>query len=192
MTFPNESMTLPTEVLKKYISPVFVETGSYDGRTIQQALDVGFERVISVEIDHDMIQICRERFQLDPRVEIWEGDSIDKLWDMIKDLNEPITYWLDAHLQEGVSGRVKVPLIEELNIISQHPLIQDSIIMVDDRRLFGNPDSPNDWQLIIEEVVVSKLHTIIHNSIITYEDSKAATRDILVVINRYKQNGKRG
>lgn len=180
MEYPNESMTLPTEVLKKYVSPLFVETGSYDGRTIQQALDVGFARVISVEIDPIYASICRQRFQEDHRVQVWEGDSLDLLWDMIKDLNEPITYWLDAHCQEDHYGKIKAPLLYELDIISNQPLLQESIIMIDDRRLFGHIDSPNVWQPITEEIVVNKLCMIMHNSLIVYEDSKAAKNDILV------------
>lgn len=180
VTFPNESMTLPTEVLKKYISPIFVETGSYDGRTIQQALDVGFQRVISVEIDPTYAIICRGRFDMDPRVQVWEGDSVDKLWNMIKDLDEPISYWLDAHIQEDHYGKVKAPLLQELDIISRQPFIHQSVIMIDDRRLFGHPDSPGIWQPITEQMVIDKLCTIIPNSVTVYEDSKAEQNDILV------------
>lgn len=183
MTYPNESMTLPTELLKKYISIVFVETGSYDGRTIQQALDVGFQRVISVEIDTIYASICRQRFQEDHRVQVWEGDSLDLLWHMIEGLNTTVTYWLDAHYQENHYGKVKAPLLQELDIISRQPFIYQSVIMIDDRRLFGHPDSPGIWQPITEQMVIDKLCTIIPNSITTYEDSKAEQNDILVTMS---------
>ena len=34
---------------KKYLNPVFIETGSLQGKGIQAAIDAGFQKVISIE-----------------------------------------------------------------------------------------------------------------------------------------------
>ena len=43
-------MPSKVENFKKYPNPVFVETGSLMGDGIQQALEAGFQKVISIEL----------------------------------------------------------------------------------------------------------------------------------------------
>jgi len=116
-----------------------VETGSYQGDGIQDALDAGFEKVISFEYAKHLADKCRERFKdQSDKVLIVNGSSRD-LFSYIKDIKEPITFWLDAHWSQMDTGHEPTgycPVLAELEAISKHPIKTHSIL-VDDVRLFG-------------------------------------------------------
>jgi hypothetical protein len=111
------SMTLRTETLKKYMSDVFVETGTFDGRGVKLALESGFKRVISIELDPGRFKAAKEILK-DLPVELHEGDSSDILPAILEKLDEKATIFLDAHPIGGGDickfGRQKWPLTEEL------------------------------------------------------------------------------
>lgn len=177
MDYPNVSMTLPPEVLKKYLNRTFVETGSYDGRTIQMALDCGFIEVRSVEVSPYYSQICQERFGNVPYVHLYTGDSTHTLRDMLADIQEPVTFWLDAHIQEGYKGDVDDPLLKELLIIIEcFPYAKQSTFMIDDRRLMGT----YVWPHVTELQVINTLLMINPDFIICFEDNNVAKDDIIV------------
>lgn len=124
-------------VLSRHVNPVLVETGTYTGDGIATALDVGFQRVISIDVEEGFVNGAREKYKDDPRVVVIHGDSGVVLWDAIKDIQDRITFWLDGHLfpecENDDSGKTS-PLIEELEQISRHP-IKDHVIMIDDMSL---------------------------------------------------------
>lgn len=122
-------------IFKKYLNPIFVETGSFKGEGIQCAIDAGFDTIKSVEIDQIRYEYCLKKFKNNQKVFLYLGSTEDNLWDMIKDINEPITFWLDAHWSgpgEPMSDQ-KCPLETELSIIAKHP-IKTHTIMIDDMR----------------------------------------------------------
>ena len=173
--YENESMTLPSELLKQCLTDVFIETGSYDGRTIQQALDCGFDEVRSVELSRAYYNICSLRFRNNPKVRLYFGDTCDTMPAMIADLSTPATFWLDAHIQEGIAGKYPAPLLYDLGTISKS-LIKNHIIIIDDRRLMGN----GWWKDTNEDAVMAALYAINEDYVIEFHDSKAATKDIIV------------
>jgi len=120
------------------MNPVFVETGSYLGEGIQQALLAGYTRVISVELSPKYAAYCRDRFRsLGTAVEIVEGDSGLCLGEVISKIEGPITFWLDGHHSCGDTalGERWVPLIQELEHVARHPF-REHTVMVDDMRCF--------------------------------------------------------
>lgn len=133
-------MPLKKEVIIKYPNKVFVETGSLVGEAIQTALEVGFEKVLSVELAEKYYNICKNKFQNDPRVFLYFGDTELMLWGMIKNIDEPITFWLDGHDSGGdtACGVHGDPIMEELEIIKMHHR-NDHTIMIDDLRGSTNP-----------------------------------------------------
>lgn len=128
-------MPLKKEVIAKYVSPVFFETGSFLGDGIQKALNVGFSKIISIEIATDKYEHCLKRFKKNHNVNLYLGDVELMLWDLIKDIDKQMTFWLDAHFSGRGTGKGlrNDPIIQELEIIKEHP-IKDHIIMVDDLR----------------------------------------------------------
>lgn len=110
----------------------FVETGSYLGNGIQKALDAGFKKIRSIEADKGHFKLTRNRFQDNPNVKVYQGNSSVDLWDIIKDIDQPITFWLDAHIYPPrPDGGKNCPLLEELEQIKQHP-IKTHTILIDD------------------------------------------------------------
>lgn len=137
---------MPTSsvVFKKYLSDVFVETGSHVGNGITAALEAGFPKVYSIELSDKYFSICRDKFAGDNRVTIVKGDSGLVLYDVIKDIDTRITFWLDGHYSGGntACGIANSPIMYELDLIKKHH-IKDHIIMVDDMRGFNDQEMKN-------------------------------------------------
>jgi hypothetical protein len=186
-TFEDESMTLRNETLLdckcvahvdndgKPFPYVFIETGSYDGRTIQQALNVGYDVIHSIELNVEYYNICVNRFKNDKRVHLYNGDSEVWLKHIVDTLKQPATFWLDAHIQEGTVGKHAVPLLHELDIIASSE-INNHTIMIDDVRLMGE----NWWKDVHIDNVKDRLLAINPLYKFTLVDSKAANKDILI------------
>lgn len=131
---------MPTsiEVLQKYPNAVFVETGTHCGDGVQRALNAGFHRVISIELNKELYEMAYNRFLHDSRVKIVYGSSSKDLYDVIKGVKERITFFLDAHYSGlGTSFDTSYcPLYSEITQISKH-YRNDHTILIDDRRLLG-------------------------------------------------------
>lgn len=119
-------------------SLTFVETGSFQGDTIQLALDKGFKKVISIEQSEHYINHCAQRFKgkINDSVVLVRGDSKNALRYICKDLIEGRSvFWLDAHYDGGLTaGDVWAPLYHELLAIACFTSVNDNIIMIDDIR----------------------------------------------------------
>lgn len=160
--------TLPANVLKKYISPYFFETGTADGDAVRLALELGFEKIFTIEIDPFLYEknIKRYRHSIDEgKVFMFLGDTYKLMPSIIQThIDKPTTFWLDAHQDFGPGGFKKCPLVEELNYIKKSSL--EHILLIDDRRMFGT------WwgEGIDEELIVEKIKEIDPRYEISYED----------------------
>lgn len=99
-------MSIFSENLNKY----FVETGTCLGGGVLKALDAGFENIRSVELSERLHNYAKEHNEGNPQVKLYLGDSTILLWEMIKDIEDPITFLLDAHDSSGITeiGRAHV------------------------------------------------------------------------------------
>lgn len=124
---------------KKYVNQIFIETGSYTGDGIQAAINAGFPKIISIELSNKYYEQCKKRFKNNENVTIVLGDSINVLPEVLKNINERCTFWLDGHCSGGdtASGKYLVPLMQELLIIKEHH-IKNHTILIDDMRLLKN------------------------------------------------------
>jgi len=110
----------------------FVETGTYRGQGIRFALRANFSEIHSVEISRKFAKKAKSVFARYKNVHIWEGDSGKILWDVIKDMDSPITFWLDGHNgTPDPNGGKNTPLLEELEQIKWHPIKKHTIIIDD-------------------------------------------------------------
>ena len=128
-------------------SPVFVETGSYRGDGIRQALDAGYAKIHSIDISDHWIQHCCGRFAKEiatGQVTLWKGDSLAVLPDLVASLSQPATFWLDAHSHPHNTGAEKAgvncPVYEEIAAIAASA-IRNHTILIDDLRLITDPRS---------------------------------------------------
>jgi hypothetical protein len=155
---------------------VFVETGSYFGGGIEKAIGVGYEEIHSIELSDSYFHLCQNRFSAYSYVHLWHGDSGVMLADVIAGIQEPITFWLDAHYSgnDTAKGSVNCPILRELEIIKNHP-IKSHQIFIDDIRLFGT----EEFDSIYITEVIQKLLEINPRYKITFKTG-FAFNDILV------------
>ena len=116
----------------------FVETGSFGGDSIEKALRAGFQFIRSIDLNKGNVEYCKARFSNDSsKVSMFLGDSGALLFEMIQDINEPITFWLDAHVFPPLQGGFEnTPLLAELEQIALHP-IKTHTILIDDLHCCG-------------------------------------------------------
>lgn len=124
---------------------VFIETGTYKGNTALWA-SKHFRDVYTVEINPDRYKktVSRVSNMKDVgNIKFLNGNSKDMLTNILKDVNEPVIFWLDAHgLYAGqMTVEDEIPLMDELNTIFewQKRTDQECVILIDDARLFTNP-----------------------------------------------------
>lgn len=131
--------TLSKEVLLKYTNPYFLETGTANGDCVRLALEVGFEKIFSIELDETLQNenITNYKSYIDEGiVSLITGDSLWELSNIITELDKPTTFWLDAHVDFGPMGTKKCPLYEELSSIKTSN-IKTHTILIDDMRILG-------------------------------------------------------
>lgn len=178
MTMPVDkiwSATLTDEILAKFPNKFFIETGAHRGGGIQTALNCGFAEIHSVESLDRYFQECEDRFLHLINVHLYQGSSIDMLPMMLKDIDAPCTFWLDAHFQDaGTKNPDNYPVRKELALISKYGKGYCHTILVDDRRLMDR-----HWPVYTEDVIRDLLDmTPPHH--VHLIDSRTFKNDIIV------------
>jgi hypothetical protein len=168
-------MSSNVKLFSKFPNEVFIETGTWSGDGVQRAIEAGFFQIKSVESSADFYEYSKNLFLEEKKVELFFGKSEDHLWEMIKDVTVPITFWLDAHYSEGQTTN-DFPLLKELDIISKHP-IKNHVILIDDVRQMDTPAFGG----IKREDVEKKIKNINNNYLIEYHDGYVAN-DVMVAI----------
>ena len=123
----------------QYKRRVFIETGCYMGNGIQKALEAGFSVIYSLDISPHFVQHCQNRFRNNSNVHVLLKDTRTHLQDVLVDIHEPVTFWLDAHNgspDPKAIGVSNTPLMEELEQIKRHP-IKTHTILIDDLHCCG-------------------------------------------------------
>jgi len=164
------------EILGKYTNPIFVETRTRLGNTVQKAIELGFEQIYSVEVMPVFYEKARIRFKDQDNVIIILDDSVDALPAILSKLDNQTTFWLDAHRVGGEGtrdGAVNYPVIVELDLIKNHH-IKTHTILIDDRHLFRS------WK-VTDQDIINKLHEINPRYMIGYEDGYVS-KDIIVAV----------
>jgi hypothetical protein len=133
---------------RKYNLKVLIETGTYLGNMIKSTKNT-FERIYSIELDDMFYLRAIRKFKEYKHISIIQGDSGEKLKEVLKAINQPVLYWLDAHHFGGITGKgiENTPIIKELEQIFSHNN-PDDLILIDDARHFdGTNDYPTLKQL---------------------------------------------
>jgi predicted O-methyltransferase YrrM len=148
----------------------YIETGAFEGYSIQLALDSGFSEIYAIELFEQYYQHCKNRFSKNSKVHLFLGDSATELNKVLdQNPNEPFTFWLDAHTND------KTPLMTELEkILSRN--INGELIYIDDMRLYNNFNDIVNIDNIIKTIEKYKPHAQI-----SYEDDQWSKNDILII-----------
>jgi hypothetical protein len=117
-----------------------VETGTHVGKSAL-ALSAVYERVLTIESNEQLLNKAKLLNSNVKNIEYRIGTSSDMLRDLFPVIREGTFFWLDAHYSGGeTSGEeYPCPVIEELIQIQNFEFLQDSLICIDDARLFGGP-----------------------------------------------------
>jgi hypothetical protein len=156
-------MSLPPSynLLAQYPNRYFIESGSYRGDAIQQALDAGFQQIRSMDIDKENVVFCHHRFDLYrgkyKNILVRQGDSSVDFFQLFGGVQEPITFWLDAHSQlfeDGIEMGNPFPLLKELEQIAWHP-VKSHTILIDDILVLTHPDVTGWSRKTIEDAILA-------------------------------------
>ena len=171
------SASLPLDILKKYKKDykIFFESGTNEGDSVQTALDAGFERIISVELDEEIYRRANRRFSAFPQVTILHGLTTQMLEVFLPALQEKVLFFLDGH-PDATSGMT--PIMDEIDLIRNHSY--SDLIMGDDARLMGKAK----WEsATIEEIYRHVLLKSPHYGMIL-EPNGHDPRDLMVFYPR--------
>lgn len=178
------SLKNPKSQLIDYMSDIFFETGTYKGGTARIASDLGFKKVITVELQKYLYEEAKSLSSKYDNIEFYLGDSPSVINNVLSDIDDSktITFWLDAHIDPGnyVKGETpeirKCPLYDELECIKSLKR-NDHTILVDDIRAF-RPDNGWGHDVILSDFI-NKIKDINPNYTISFIDGEVEN-DILV------------
>lgn len=145
------------DLINKYKTSVFLETGSGYGTGIFYALQFPFGTIFSVEIDKEQSDLLNKFFRFDPRVKIFNDSSYNFLNNILPRIpfNIPCFIFLDAHFPGADLGKaqfsdeknenIRMPLNEELKLIKRMRADNGAkdVILIDDVMLY---DDDNEYQ----------------------------------------------
>lgn len=133
---------------KKYKTTVLIETGTYMGAMLS-GLSKDFLKLYSIELDRKLSKRLKRKFNRTKNIFLFNGDSAEILPKILKELNEPAIFWLDAHYSKGITakGNLSSPILSELQSIFKHK-IKSHVILIDDVHSFiGEDGYPTTSQL---------------------------------------------
>jgi len=137
---------LKRRILLSYIKnnglEYFVETGTCYGDMLM-GIKNHVKKAISIEIDKKLFLSAVKRFENDEHIEIILGDSSTMLPSILKGIDKPTLFYLDAHYSGHGTGRgtTDTPLLLELKLLLKMD-IKKHIILIDDARHLGKKDYP--------------------------------------------------
>lgn len=155
----------------KYKISTLIETGTYLGTTIDAIKD-SFKKIYTIELDKLLYKRAKRKFKNKKNIFCYQGDSGKILSNILKKINKPAIFWLDAHYSKGITakGEKETPIIDEVNHILNH-YIKKHTILIDDADNFKNHKYyPRIEQLrkLVSEKYPRYKFKILHNIICVY------------------------
>jgi hypothetical protein len=125
-------------IAKEFGYRVLVETGTYYGEMIE-ALRNEFERLYTVELSAYLFNLAARRFRNSTKIHVIQGNSADKLPEILAQIHQPALFWLDGHYSSGITacGHQDTPVLLELQAILSAEDLGHAIV-IDDARDFGS------------------------------------------------------
>ena len=141
------------------INEQFIETGTYMGTTILNIKNL-FKKIYTIELNQDLHDYCKKKFENDYNVNCLQGNSVAQLQKILDINNNDTIFFLDGHYSGGETSRgdIDVPLLQELEVINKY-FKNNGIIIIDDLRLFGT-NSNEDWTKITKKNILHKLDNV--------------------------------
>ena len=117
---------------------ILFETGTQYGDT-PWLFRSHFESIYTIELSPMLAAMARTRFRRHTHIKVVEGDSGEKLAELLPSLQSKTLFWLDGHYSAGVTARGSsdCPIYAELRSIADLCLVP-YVILIDDARCFGS------------------------------------------------------
>jgi len=148
-----------------------IETGTYLGAMIKGTRHT-FRTIISIELDPHLYERARRKLAEPGHITILNGDSAEVLPRVLRHLDVPCLFWLDAHHSGLLTarGRQDSPVLLELQAILSHP-VAGHVVLIDDAHEFvGEGGYPTlrelremvaarrpDWAMVVGHDII-RLH----------------------------------
>ena len=153
----SEKRAVILSYMKKFNSNIFVESGTFMGETVDVMKDY-FERLYSVELAPQLAEKAKRRFNGNVKIQILEGNSSEKIKEILPEINSAAIFWLDGHYSgefyvgdefvKTAKADLNTPILAELTTILSNG-IANNVVLIDDARLFnGTNDYPTYKELI--------------------------------------------
>lgn len=157
------------EYAKRIGYKVFVETGTNFGNMLIDMKD-HFEELYSIELSHQLWKFCTERFKGEKKINLYFGNSGDILNYVIRYIERPCIFWLDAHYCGNFTAKadIETPILKELIHIFKHPLWEEHTILIDDAGDFikGRKDYPSIEMIKEMAMKAGYVNCFVENNII--------------------------
>ncbi len=134
-------------------SNIFIETGCHLGSGITKAINAGYTKIFSCDINMPRVDHCinliNEMDNIPSNFEPWiyNCTSAEYLTHLLPTIDTGVTFWLDAHDEGG-----GVPLFEELALIKKLFKNNTSTIIMDDVSLYISEKGLSAIQTIITDI----------------------------------------
>lgn len=181
---------LLSEVKEKHNCTVFFETGLYHGYSARIALDMGFEKVMSIELLQRFVDRGKDTFKkeiAENRYFVIPDDSANLGNHLSSILDDRVVFWLDAHIDNPLNGAVcqpleSCPVVREINSLSV--MRQKPVILVDDISIIEGsaPWGDRSPDAINLEKIISAINNLPFDYSISYWPSVSSEKDILVAV----------
>ena len=115
-----------------------VETGTQYGDTPYLFRDK-FDTIYTIELSPTLTAMARRRFRRFSHIKVVEGDSGQKLAELLPMLQSTTLFWLDGHYSAGLTARgaTDCPIYGELESIARLCKVPN-VVLIDDARCFGH------------------------------------------------------
>jgi hypothetical protein len=127
------------EIIRSYARDfsldVLVETGTYYADKVR-ALRKDFRQIYSIELDQRLYSMAVARCKRQENAILIQGDSGERIVEVVTRLAGPALFWLDAHYSAGETarGEVNTPIHAELTAVLGDN--RRHVVLVDDMREF--------------------------------------------------------
>lgn len=171
-----------SDILKEYNLKNIIETGTGAGETISYVKSLELDLIQSCEIEESQYNSLKQTFN-QSNIKLWNGSSTSILKLMLAEISAPALIFLDAHFPgagyvrsefktDQYSINDTLPLEQELHLISKWDHVNNSVIVVDDLRIYkAGAYEGGDWlerESIFGKLDYSFLYNILdktHNAI---------------------------
>lgn len=145
------------DYIKKFNLENYVETGTGAGDCLSHVLNLGFKKLISVEIYPQVYEGAVNRFK-DTQAKVLLGNSYEVLPSILENLEGNVLFFLDAHFpgadfhfetyNSTTDYDTRLPLEREVRTIKQHRDTSKDVFIIDDLRVYeDNNYSDGNWPL---------------------------------------------